>query len=259
MTREPDNGGGPVKPFLEHLEDLRRAILWSAAFLVAGMAAASAYAPAILRLLKFPLRRVVGDPDAFLRTFDVSGGMNAALLTMFWGGLILSSPAIVVIFGHFLFPALTRRERRAVLTWSGAAVLMFLAGVVTAFRYMLPVALKVMLWCSAWMGITVEFLTVASYVRFVLVLLLGFGLAFELPVVILALGYLGILSSRQLRSKRRHALVAILVFAMVLTPTTDPFSQLILTGPLILLYEICIWAIWARERRHNRGGIRNET
>ena len=109
-------------------------------------------------------------------------------------------------------------------------------------------ALQIMLWFNSWMGIGIEYFTVTSYAGFVLKLLLSFGLTFEMPVVILVLGRLGIINSGHLRGKRRHAIVIILLLAAIITPTQDPFSQLLLAGPLIALYELCIWMMWARER-----------
>lgn len=79
-------------------------------------------------------------------------------------------------------------------------------------------------------------------------LLIAFGLAFELPVVVLVLGKLCIVRSAQLRDKRRHVIVLMLVIAMILTPP-DVFTQLIMALPLILLYELCIWIVWASERK----------
>jgi len=110
----------------------------------------------------------------------------------------------------------------------------------------LPVALKVMIGLNAWMGVRPEW-TVTSYVSFALQLLLAFGLVFELPILLLVLGRLGVVTSAQLREKRRHAIVGLFVVAMLLTPP-DVFSQLVMAVPLVVLYEVCIWLIRATER-----------
>jgi sec-independent protein translocase protein TatC len=80
-------------------------------------------------------------------------------------------------------------------------------------------------------------------------LLLLFGLAFELPVVIVSLGYFQVISSSFLRSKRRHAIVVILILAAALTPGPDVFSQIIMAIPMIILYELCVWIVWLFEKR----------
>lgn len=251
-----DRTGGPTKSFLGHLEDLRRVLLWAAASLVVGMIVAACFAPQILGVLKAPLRKAGKDPDTFLRTFSVAGGMNVALQTIFWGGLLLSLPVIVILLGTFIFPALTRRERQVIMAWAGGAVLMFVIGVVAAYL-MLPMTLQVMFWFNAWMGIAQDFLLVTDYVPFVLILLASFGIMFELPIVLLILGHMGIVTSRQLRDKRRHAAIGILILVAVVTPTTDAVSMLIVSLPLVLLYEACIWIIWRKEHRaqHELGSI----
>ena len=243
--------GGVVQPFLAHLDDLRRMLLWSIAALAVGMAAAVPLTPWILKVLRAPLRGVVANPDQFLRTLEVTGAMSVALQIIFWGGLLLAAPFILWAVGWFVFPGLTRAERRTVLSGLVFAVGLFAIGVLMGYFYALPAGLRVMLWFNTWLGLPVEFLQVADYIGFTLKLLLAFGLTFELPVLLLLLGRIGIIRSAQLRQYRRHAIVIILIIAMVITPTTDPFSQLLLAVPLILLYEICIWLIWAKERERN--------
>jgi sec-independent protein translocase protein TatC len=249
MPQPDDDQGSLVKPFLEHLDDLRRALVWSVIALLVGMGLASQFAPAILRVLKAPLGKVVENPDNFLRTFEVTGAMSVAMQTIFWTGLLFSAPVILFAVGWFVFPGLTRRERRAVLGGLGFAAALFVVGVLIGYFLALPAALQVMLWFNAWLQIKVEFFRITDYIGFVLKLLLAFGLTFELPIVLLILGHLGIVSSKQLRQKRRHAIVIVLILAAVITPTTDPFSQILLAGPLVLLYELCIWMIWAKERK----------
>lgn len=250
----PDNEErfGLIKPFLAHLDDLRRALVWSASALFVGMVIAGWFAPTFFEILKAPLHGVVPDPNKFLRSFDVTGGMSVAMQTVFWGGLLISAPVIVFSICWFVFPGLTRRERRAVLGGLLFATVLFVAGVLFGYFLALPPALKIMLWFNEWMGIGIEFFTVTSYVSFITKLLVSFGLTFELPVILLILGQLGIITSRQLRDKRRHAIVIILILAMVITPTQDPFTQLLLSGPLLALYELCIWMIWAKERARKR-------
>lgn len=251
MTSPADDHepGAVLKPFLQHLDDLRKALMWSACALLAGMGLSATFAPSIFKLVKAPLAKVVPEPDKFIRTLDITGGMSVAMQTILWGGVLFSAPVIVFAICWFVFPGLTNRERRAVLGGLLFAVVLFCAGVLLCYFFALAPALQVMLWFNDWMGIPIEYVTVTSYVGFVLKLLVSFGLTFELPIVILILGHLGIVTSAQLRDKRRHAIVIILVLAMIITPTQDPFSQLLLAGPLVLLYEMCIWMVWAKERR----------
>lgn len=251
-AQDRDEPAGSAKPFLEHLNDLRRALVWSASALFAGMFVAGWFAPWFFKVLKAPLQGVVSDPDKFLRSFEVTGAMDVALQTIFWGGLLLSAPVILFSLCWFIFPGLTARERRAVVAGLGFAAFLFVGGVLLGYFLALPPALQIMLWFYQWMGVDIEFFTVTSYVGFVTKLLLSFGLTFELPIVLLILGHLGIITSAHLRNKRRHAIVIILIIAMVITPTQDPITQLLLAGPLFALYELCIWLIWATERSRRK-------
>jgi sec-independent protein translocase protein TatC len=234
------------KPFLEHLEDLRRVLIRSAMALAAGMAVALAFTPEILAKLKLPLNEIVENPDTFLRSIEVAGAFTATLRIAFWSGLVLAAPVLVMIIGAYLVPALTPQERRAISGVGVLSIVLFAAGVWMGYRFTLPFALRAMFVLHGWIGVAAEW-TLTSYVTFATQLLIAFGLAFELPVVLLVLGRLGLIGSATLRACRRHAIVGILVIAMILTPP-DVFSQLLMGIPLILLYEACIWVIWGWER-----------
>jgi sec-independent protein translocase protein TatC len=247
MNSPDDATDRPSKPFVEHLGDLRRALLWSLAALTVGIGAAIPLNPLILRLLKAPLAAAGKNPDQFLIVLGVGGGFSTAIRLSTWGGILLSLPLVLWAVAWFVFPGLTRRERDAVLRALGAGCLLFAGGV--AFGcYTLPVALKLMFVVNDWLGIACNFVELDNYVGFVLKLLLAFGLSFEFPVVLVALGGLEIVTSRQLREKRRHVIVIIFIVAMVLTPP-DPLSQILMAIPMTVLYELSIWVVRAQERR----------
>ena len=207
--------------------------------------------PRTMMWLKAPLRGVTDNPDQFLRSLEVSGAFSVSMTMALWTGLLFSSPFLLLFIGAFIFPGLTRREKKAVINAGGFAVALFAFGVLFGYQFTLPAALKILFGMHAWLGIRAEW-TVTSYVTFVLQLLIGFGLVFELPTILLALGKLGIVSSLQLRSMRRHAIVMILIVAAALTPP-DVFSQLLMALPLVGLYEMCIWLVWMDERRKEKG------
>lgn len=246
----PDEGrqSGAVKPFLGHLRDLRSTILWCLAFLGLGMVVAFPLVPRIHTILTAPVGKVVDDPDSFLKVMQVTSGMSIAMRIIFWGGLLLSLPFIVVTIWKFIFPALKGNERKGVLGASAFAVVLFVAGVCMGYFWTLPVALRVMFRINRWLGVTCDFVELSDYIGFVLKLLIAFGVAFELPVVVLALGQMGIISGAQLRDKRPYVIVGIMIVAMFLTPP-DPLTLLLMAMPMALLYECCIWIIWAKERR----------
>jgi sec-independent protein translocase protein TatC len=127
------------------------------------------------------------------------------------------------------------------------AVLLFLTGVALGFS-IIPTALKAMFRVSEWMNAAPDFVRLPDYVSFVLKLLIAFGLMFELPIVVLALGAMGLVSSPQLREYRRYVIVGLFISAMLLTPP-DPFTQVLMAAPMTLLYEACIWILWLHEKR----------
>ena len=243
-----------AKTFLEHLEDLRKALIRSAAALAIGMAVAVPLAPRIFAILQRPLRQVTTVSPLFLQPMSVTGGMTVAMQTILWSGVVFAAPFIAFFVGAFLFPGLTKKEKRVILGSVFFAVLLFAAGAAMGFFVTMPAALQIMLWFNDWMGIKAEFFPVADYVRFTLLVIASFGLTFELPLILLILGQLGLVTSRQLRDKRRHAILGIVILAAVVTPTTDPFNQMVMAVPLVVLYELCIWIIWLKERRRAQAG-----
>ena len=234
------------KTFLEHLVDLRDTLVRSLLALVIGMIIAAPFAPDIFHVLERPLNQIENHPE--LRIFSVMGGFNLVMLVVILSGLIISAPVIVFFIARFVFPGLTKKERKAVGSFGAAAVLLFIGGVMTGYFLALPVALEVLLGMGTWMGPMSE-PAAGDYVTFCLYLLLGFGLSFELPVVLILLGHLGLLESSQLRSARAYAMVIILIVAMIITPDTSAFSQLVMAVPMIAMYEMSIWIMWVKERR----------
>ena len=239
-----------AKPFLAHLEDLRWTLIGCFAALAGGMAVAVPLTPGIMAWLERPLRVVTDNPGQFLRSLEVAGAFTVSLKIALWAGLLFSSPLIVLLVGAFVFPGLKAGEKKVVLGTGGFAIALFVAGVLFGYVFTLPAALKIMFGLHGWLGIRPEW-TVTSYVTFSIQLLIGFGLVFELPAFLLALGKLGLVSSHRLRALRRHAIVAILIVAAALTPP-DVFSQLLMALPLVGLYELCIWMMRMDERRKAR-------
>lgn len=244
---DADSDAGLVKPFLDHLEDLRGTILKCLVAVVAGTVVAFALSPQILALLKVPLAKAGRDPETFLIVLEVMGGVSIAARIAIWGGILVAVPACVYFVAGFVFPGLKASERKVVLWSLLLATGCFAVGVVMAYEMILPKALRVLFKIDEWMGVSREFVSITDYVSFLLRLLLAFGLVFELPVVVLALGQMGLVSSQQLRTARRYVIVGLFVTAMLLTPP-DPFTLLAMAVPMVLLYELCIWLIWMKER-----------
>jgi len=238
---------GMVKPFLDHLEDLRVTLIRAAIAIAAGMVIAFPLAPRILGLLQKPLVGVDAHHERMLQSMEVSGAFIAAMRMAFWSGLLISTPVLVFIIGAFIVPALKPAEKKLAIQAGILGCFLFIFGVIFGYIYTLPFALSAMYMLHDWMGVSATW-TVDSYVSFTTQLLIAFGLAFEIPMVLLVLGRMGIISGEWLRVHRRHAVVAALIIACILTPP-DVVSQIIMTIPLVIMYEGCIWIVLAWDKK----------
>ena len=166
-------------------------------------------------------------------------------------GIIVSFPLLFYFLLEFILPGLTERERR--LLWPALTVGfgLFLAGVLFAFYFVLPRALEFFHEYSNDLGIRDRW-RIGQYISFVTTFSLIFGLAFELPVVVMAMVKLGLLESTTMRRTRAWAVVIILVASAILTPTGDMLTMSMLAGPMIIMYEVCIWLAYFHERKERR-------
>lgn len=244
--KSQDEQESSAKPFIEHLDDLRQAVVWAGGSLLIGVLVVIPLAPLILDLLIIPFDRA--DLAVPLQVNQLGSGLSIALRVIWWSGLILSLPFTLAALGGFVLPGLTRREKQVIYTGGVASLGLFATGILMAYHWTVPVALRMMATIEQWMGTPAAFWETAGYVSFVLKLLLAFGVAFQLPLLVYILGSLGIISSRQMRDKRRHVAVVLLAIGMIMTPP-DPFTMVLMAAPLIALYELCIWLVYARERR----------
>jgi sec-independent protein translocase protein TatC len=247
--RRPTNTTAEM-PFLDHLEELRWRLIWSVLALVVGTATGFLVAVQfdLLGVLKRPLDPYIGGEqllalsitDPFFITFKLA-------LTL---GFIMAAPIITYQVWSFLAPALTKREKRAIVPALYMGVVLFAVGVLVAYTYVLPMTARFLA------GFQTESLKLAMtgglYFGFVIKLLVAFGIIFELPVVILILATLGLVSSRFLASKRRHAIAIMAVTAALLTPGDAITATVFMMGPLILLYELSILLARLVERSRAR-------
>ena len=171
------------------------------------------------------------------------------LLVSFFGGLILSFPFIAFFLALFIMPGIRDIEQKAIRKISFFSGFLFLLGVLIGYKITLPLALDLMLRISGTLGGESIWLY-SKYILFTLQLLFAFGLSFQLPIIILILGKMNIINSYQLRKKRRHVIIGLLILAMLLTPP-DLMTQLLLAIPLILLYEFCVWFLYFSNKKSN--------
>jgi sec-independent protein translocase protein TatC len=235
--------------FLDHLEELRRTILRCLSLLLLSMLVCVPFTRQILSFLFQPLRELGVDPATYLVVPQVMGGFKVAVAVVFWSGLLLSTPFMIYVLAQFVSPGLHEHERRIVRRSSGAAVLLFFAGAALGYYGTTRAALDALLFAlPRWMGTSTDWVFLTDYIAFVLKLVLGFGLSFEFPLVLLGLGYAGLVEVSDLTKYRRQVIVILLIIAMMLTPP-EPVSQLIMASALYILYEGCILILRRHEKR----------
>lgn len=238
-------------PFLEHLEEFRKTIIRVAIAIGIGMVVAACFVPWITEILRAPGQEYIDSGQILLQANELTSGVKIWISIAFWGGLLISMPALMVIVGSFVLPGIKDSERRIFQRVAGFSGFLFILGVLFGYKMTLPLAIRVML--AMITKLDAEAIIIyQKYIDFTLQVLLGFGVAFQLPVAIIILGKLGFLTSRQLREKRRHVVVGLFILAMLLTPP-DWITQVQMAIPLILLYEFCIWFLYFSE-----GGRRRE-
>jgi sec-independent protein translocase protein TatC len=238
-------------PFLDHLEELRWRILWSILAVVVGAVIGFVFVHyfGVMELLVRPMRAAYTDPDFRLIYLSPADPFFITLKLALVVGVILAFPIIVYHVWSFLSPALEKHEKRAIIPALYLGLFLFAAGVALAYFVALPLTM------SFFQNFQAQFLKeqleVGKTLAFVTKLLIGFGVIFELPVVVMILSALGLVTPEFLRSKRRHAIVLITVLASFLTPGDVITLTIMLMIPLFFLYEFSIFLskmIWKRKR-----------
>jgi sec-independent protein translocase protein TatC len=182
---------------------------------------------------------------------DPSEPFLAWIHMSFFGGLFLASPFVLYFIGQFLMPALKIKEKKYFLRAFVIGVVLFLLGASVAYFVIMPAALKFAQQFSIYMGLKVPIWNFSSYTSFVLKFMLGMGLGFELPVVLLALVKIGILDYQKLANMRRYVIVGNLILGALLT-TPEILTQIVMAVALQVLYEASVWIAWYWERQEKK-------
>src|SRR5688500_10657110 len=182
---EEEEEGGPVKSFLEHLEDLRWTIIKAASALLIAMVVCIVGARQLTYLLTLP--KEIANVPVSLELLGPLGGFMISLKLGFYGGLVLGLPFILYFIAEFVIPALTAREKKYFLRAFTIGTGFFLLGIVLCYFFLLPFSLKGLLRYNAWVGLPASIWRAEEYFEFVIKFCLGVGLLCEVPVVILSL------------------------------------------------------------------------
>ena len=239
-----------TQTFWDHLDVLRQTLIRVAvavvvvavvAFVMKEQLFAVVLAP---RSGDFVTYRLLGAGDFSLHLMNT--GLTEQYMihmqTAIWAGVLVASPYIIYELFRFVAPGLYENERRYAVHIVGAAYLMFLVGVLVNYFLVFPLTVRFLGTYQVSPDVA-NMLTLQSYVETLLGMSLVLGIVFELPVVTMLMARMGIISGDVMSHYRRHAVVAILIVAAVITPTTDMFTLLIVALPVYLLYELSILLI----------------
>lgn len=312
-----EEGGGPVKPFLDHLEDLRWTLLKVVSSILLGTLVCLVASDKLVAFLMWPLKHAqqmlptsrqkvplllgtnelakvslgsVGLPMDYsnrvtaLRLAPLAFGSNHVLAVQFqtealpadwdpnmvvlknygpisafmvalklavYGGLVIAAPFVIFFIGQFVLPALKVREKAFIYRVAGFGSVLFFAGLAFCYLLIVQVALMASVQFSQWMGFGADEWRAEDYVSFVSKFMLGMGLSFQLPLVILTMVKVGFVDHETLSRSRAYFIVGNLVASAVITPSGDPLTMVLMAVPLQLLYEgsLLIARRWARQER----------
>lgn len=318
-AQDIDQEGGPVKSFLEHLEDLRWVLVKSVSAILVGMLVCMVAGNKLVALLMWPLDHApqithatrietnlpvllgsnklgtistgaftaaTGVTNRFsslqitpvmvgtnlllafrpetnsaglptrgrpvIKTYTPLGGIMVALKLAIYGGLIVAAPFIMYFVGSFILPALRVREKQVLYKAVAFGSVLFFLGVAFCYFILAGVAIVATVEFSQWLGFGADEWRAEEYISFMCRFMIGMGLGFELPVVILTAVKIGLLDYRALIRFRSYAIIGNLVLAAVATPSGDPFTMLLMAIPLQFLYEASVVIAWYWDRRDRK-------
>ena len=237
-------------PFLDHLEELRKRILLAMVAVMAGFGIAYWMTTRyhLIEVMEAPVMPFVSGGKLAVTT--LTGPFMITLKFAFILGAVFASPFIFYQLWLFLSPALTTREKKAIIPSLGIGFVLFAAGAAIGWFYVVPPGVE---WLATYQsGAFNNLFTVESYMSLVVHLLVGMGIAAELPLVMILLTSLGITSSRMYSKIRRYAVLASFVGGAILAPTPEVTMMILFTIPLLLLYEVGVAGAWLIEKRRAR-------
>ena len=226
---------------VQHLEELRRVLMISAIAWVVATVVALIFHAAIFDFLLHPLTSVLGRTNNHITSTAVfttpTEGLTIPIKISAIAGLVGALPVILWQVWSFVAPGLRPVEKKFVGPFIASALLLFAGGAAFAY-FVMPIGLNFL---ATFLGNSAVYLPdINAYLSFLLLLIIAFGVTFELPVVVILLGVLGIVSSKLLRRKRKVVWVAIIAAALVVTPGADPYTPTALFVPLIIFFEASI-------------------
>ena len=243
------NDGDIVKPFLDHLEDLRWTLMKMISVLAVTMMVAFGFRKLLATALAYPLKLALGmESGLTLIATNPIESVTMSFTLSFYAGIVVSFPILFYFLAEFLLPALTRKEKKYVLPAVVVGFGLFLTGVLLCYYFVLPATLRWLHSDVTGFGVKPSW-TMKDYYGFVTHLCIAVGLVCELPVVMVTLSAIGLISYAWLKGIRIYGYAIALVLAGIISPTPDLFMLFIFALPIMALFEACIWLVWLLEKR----------
>jgi sec-independent protein translocase protein TatC len=261
VSTHPDSDESESTPaeklmsFWDHLAELRGTLIKSVMVVIAFTALLGYYIVDVMALLQEPFDTVRSEypqHNIQLVAHDMSDGLNMVVKTCLFGGFLLATPFILFFVAQFVAPALTNREKDAVVPLCIASFVLFICGMAFGFFILVPSAIRAFIEVNILLKWPMNAWSITGYYGNMTMLVFGLGLAFQFPLVLVLLTWLGLANAAAMRTYRRHAIVGIFVLAAIATPGSDVNAQVLFAVPLCVLYEIAIFVCARIEKRRER-------
>lgn len=239
-------------PLLTHLEELRKRLIFSVLGILVGFVSCWSFAGRIFGLMQQP---IIGA----LRRHGIAGGLvylnptepfNLYLYVALVGGIFVASPFVFYQLWLFIAPGLYREEKRYVLPFLLSTVALFVAGGLFGYKMVYPASLDFLV------GYGRQFqpmITIGEYTRLFVTIIVGLGLIFEMPILVLFLALMRLITARWMWRNLRYSILVIFIIAAIVTPTADLLNMCLFAAPMVALYGISIGVAWLVNSKRERG------
>lgn len=247
----PEEEATGAMTFFEHLSELRKRIINSLISVAVGAGIGWFVAPYFVTWITKPMLKALAQAhlDQKLVYTHPAGYLNLLISLSVYLGLVIASPWILYQIWLFVAPALYKHERSAITGFLFSTVFLFLAGIAFGYFISLPYVLRFLI---SFQGPVVPLISINEYFDLILMILLGLGLVFELPILIFFLSVFGIVTPKFLIKNFRYAILVIALLAAILTPTPDATTMLVFMAILVALYFVGVAVSWVVVRRRER-------
>lgn len=223
-----------------HITELRYRLIWSLVTVAVFFCFVFFFSDKVINFLKQPLLTSLPNTTTELHFTGPLDVFLASIKVSFLTAVVCACPIWLYHFWKFIEPALLKNERKFILPFILISILLFLLGLAFCYWIILPITLNFLV--NLGLEVGTPMITINDYLSLITIMIFGFGLIFEFPLILIILAFLDIVSAESLSSKRRYVCIGVLVVAAVLTPP-DPLSQIGMAIPLYLMYELSIFII----------------